>query len=64
MVSTGRSTFSNRLALRVPCGLDRGQMEAYRRLLEERLNAAADAAMRWANGGPKPQAGRALPAAA
>jgi lysophospholipid acyltransferase (LPLAT)-like uncharacterized protein len=50
--------------VRVPPGLPRSQLEAYRRLVEERLNDASDAAERWAAGGAKPQSAAARRAAA
>jgi lysophospholipid acyltransferase (LPLAT)-like uncharacterized protein len=42
--------------LRVPAGLDRDGLERYRRLLEEHLLHATEAAERWAAGGPPPAA--------
>ena len=40
--------------LRVPPGLDRNGLEYYRRVLEERLSHATDAAERWAASGAPP----------
>jgi lysophospholipid acyltransferase (LPLAT)-like uncharacterized protein len=42
-------------AVHVPRGLNRKQMESYRQLVEERMNAASDAAERWAAEGIKPR---------
>jgi hypothetical protein len=51
-------------AVRVPRGLDRAQLESYRRLVEEQMRAASDAAERWAATGAKPRRAPALRAAA
>ena len=45
-------------ALRVPAGLDRDGLERYRRLFEESLLKATDAAEQWAQGGAEPEAGK------
>src|SRR5205085_11486274 len=42
-------------AIHVPRGLNRAQLESYRRLVEERMRAASDAAERWAATGAKPR---------
>jgi hypothetical protein len=41
-------------AIRVPAGLDRVGLERFRRLVEDELLAATEAAERWAAGGPRP----------
>jgi lysophospholipid acyltransferase (LPLAT)-like uncharacterized protein len=50
-------------AITVPARLNREGLEAYRRLIEDQLHRATDAAERWAQGGPRPQAdpGRIAP---
>jgi hypothetical protein len=41
-------------AIRVPAGLERTGLERFRRLVEDELLAATEAAERWAAGGPRP----------
>ncbi len=48
----------------VPAGLDRGQLERFRRQLEDAMTTATAAAERWAETGVRPEASVALKASA